>query len=385
MAVTETGRSPAASRSPSASARVVSDSESRPARRAVERRAARGDRERVPAQRAGLVDVAGGRDPLHQRQRPAERRRRQPAAQDLAHHGQVRQHAGQLLRAARRDAEAGDHLVEDQQRVVAGAEVAQQLEEAGRGRDQAHVGRIGLDQHRGELVLGERGAHRLGIVPGHDDGLRGGGGRHAGRRRDALRREPGPGLGQQPVDVPVVGAGELQQHVAAGGGAREPDRAHRRLGPRRGHPQHVDRRHPGAHELGQLDLAGGRRAVASSRAPRPRSPRRARPDARGRGSAGPTSTRSRRRRCRRRRSAPPPDARSMKIGSRPIARIARTGEFTPPGQDVQRAPVELRGARVREGRGAQATAAPRAPGADAGRFDQGHEFSASQRLKSSVK
>jgi hypothetical protein len=26
-----------------------------------------------------------------------------------------------------------------------------------------------------------------------------------------------------------------------------------------------------------------------------------------------------------------PEARSMKIGSRPIARIARTGELTPPG------------------------------------------------------
>ena len=77
--VTDTGRSPAASRSPSASARVVS------LRRQVgllvqqrERRAAGGDRERVPAQRAGLVDVAGGRDPLHQRR--ASRRTPRPAA-----------------------------------------------------------------------------------------------------------------------------------------------------------------------------------------------------------------------------------------------------------------------------------------------------------------
>ena len=95
-----------------------------------ERGAAGGDRERVAAQRARLVDVAGRRDPLHQRRRAAEGRGRQAAADDLAHHGQVGQDARELLRAARGDAEAGDDLVEDEQRVVARAEVAQQLEEA---------------------------------------------------------------------------------------------------------------------------------------------------------------------------------------------------------------------------------------------------------------
>ena len=144
-----------------------------------ERGAARGDRERVPAQRARLVDVAGGRDPLQQRRRAAERRGREPAADDLAHHREVGQHTREFLRAAGRDAEAGDDLVEDQQRVVAGAEVAQQLEEARRGRDQAHVGRVGLDQDRRELVLGEGAPDGLGVVPRHDDRVRGGRGRHA--------------------------------------------------------------------------------------------------------------------------------------------------------------------------------------------------------------
>jgi hypothetical protein len=54
--------------------------------------------------------------------------------------------------------------------------------------------------------------------------------------------------------VTVVGAGELEDLVPAGGGAGEADRAHRRLGARRGHPQHVDGGHPAGDLLGELDL-----------------------------------------------------------------------------------------------------------------------------------
>ena len=120
----------------------------------------------------------------------------------------------------------------------------------------------GSQHDGGELVLAERGPHRRRVVPRHDDRLGGRGRRHAGRRREALRGHPRARLGEQPVDVAVVGAGELQHHLAAGRGAREPQRAHRRLGARGGHAQHVHGRHPRAHQLGQLDLAGGRRAEA---------------------------------------------------------------------------------------------------------------------------
>ncbi len=40
----------------------------------------------------------------------------------------------------------------------------------------------------------------------------------------------------------MVGAGELDHDLAAGDGARQADRAHRRLGPGAGHPHHLDRR-----------------------------------------------------------------------------------------------------------------------------------------------
>ena len=66
---------------------------------------------------------------------------------------------------------------------------------------------------------------------------------------------PEPACGEQAVEVAVVGAGELEDQLAAGGGAREPHRGHRGLGARGGHAQHLDRLHP-PHDLGrELDLA----------------------------------------------------------------------------------------------------------------------------------
>ena len=111
-----------------------------------------GDRERVARQRARLVDVAGGGDPLHQLARAAVRGGGQPAADHLAHHGQVGANAVELLGAAAGDAEAGDHLVADEQRVVAVGELAEELEEALGGRDEAHVGRDRLAEDRRRLV-----------------------------------------------------------------------------------------------------------------------------------------------------------------------------------------------------------------------------------------
>ena len=143
-----------------------------------------------------------------------------------------------------------------------GGELAAQLEEARLGQHEAHVGRIGLRQQRRDVVRGKGGAQRGLVVPGHDHGLARGGLGHARRGGDPLRGQPGARLGEQAVDVAVVGAGELDQRLAARRGAREPDRAHRRLGPRRGHAQHVDAGHPPGDQLGQLDLARGRRAVA---------------------------------------------------------------------------------------------------------------------------
>ena len=152
-----------------------------------------------------------------------------------------------------------DDLVEDRAaRRCRSAPFAQVLEEALGRRHEAHVRRVGLGEERGELVRGERLVERGGVVPRHDDRAGRDLGRHARRRRDALRREAAAGVGEQAVDVAVVGAGELQQLRAAGHRAGEPDRAHRRLGARRRHPQHLHARHAAADLLGEVDLAGGR-------------------------------------------------------------------------------------------------------------------------------
>ncbi len=77
-----------------------------------------------------------------------------------------------------------------------------------------------------------------------------------------------------------------------------------------------------------------RRQSARRSSSRPRPPRRSpRPRAggRARGSAAPTSRRSRRTCLPSTSISSAPSPRATKIGSRPIARIARTGELTPPG------------------------------------------------------
>ncbi len=82
-----------------------------------------------------------------------------------------------------------------------------------------------------------------------------------GARRDPRGRQARAGLGKQPIDMPVIGARELQHRVAPGGSARQAERAHRRLGPGRSHAHHLNRGEPVTYLGCELDLALGRRAV----------------------------------------------------------------------------------------------------------------------------
>jgi hypothetical protein len=56
----------------------------------------------------------------------------------------------QALRAAERDAKAGHHLVEHQQRAVLRAQLAQALHEGHAGAHEVHVAGDRLDHHAGE-------------------------------------------------------------------------------------------------------------------------------------------------------------------------------------------------------------------------------------------
>ena len=160
----------------------------------------RGDR--VARQRAGLVDGPLGRQHRHHLGAAAERRGREAAAHHLAEGHQVGRPA--LRRAVEppvalaRGAEARHHLVGDEERAVASADLGEEAVEAGLGRDDAHVARRRLGDQAGDAlaVLGERRLDGRAVVVGQHHGQRrrglGDAGRagHRERRQARTRRRP---------------------------------------------------------------------------------------------------------------------------------------------------------------------------------------------------
>ena len=109
------------------------------------------------------------------------------------------------------DAEAGHHLVEDEQRPVRGRQVAQALEEAVHREDEAHVPGDRLDDDRRDLarVLGEEPLDRGEVVVGRDERVLDRARSDAGRVRQPERRDARSRLDEQQVGVTVVAAREL--------------------------------------------------------------------------------------------------------------------------------------------------------------------------------
>ena len=139
----------------------------------------------------------------------------------LGERRQVRRDAEQLLGAAGSGPEAGHDLVEDQDHAVAGAHLAEALEEAGRGPDVAAPERLGHD--RRDATAGEPRLDRVEVVPGQHLGVLDGGRVLAGRRGAqtlvAARRHVGPAgqADEHAVEPAVVVALELDDRVVAGG------------------------------------------------------------------------------------------------------------------------------------------------------------------------
>ena len=121
-----------------------------------------------------------------------------------------------LLRAAARDAEARDHLVEDEQRAGRVAERAQRLEEARLGGTTPMFPATGSTMIAASLaVLGDGRGDRVDVVVRHDDRVV----RATPPARRALAGMPSvatpePALDEQRVGVAVVAAGELEDPVA---------------------------------------------------------------------------------------------------------------------------------------------------------------------------
>ena len=108
--------------------------------------------------------------------------------------------------------------------------------------------------------LGEEPLHRGEVVPGERERVLREVGGHAGRVGQAERLDARARLHEQRVARAVVAAVELEDVVAAGEAAREPDRGGRRLGARRDEAHLLDPGHPLADELAHPDLARRRRA-----------------------------------------------------------------------------------------------------------------------------
>ena len=184
-------------------------------------------RERIAGQRAGLIDGPVRRDQVHQIRPPAVRAHRQPAADDLAEARQVRADAERVACAPPgADAEARDHLVEDQHdRRRASHRFAQALQEAVGAAARPHVAGDRLDDDRGDLVPGARSksrSHRVEVVVAATSSVSA----PAARVTPGLVGTPsvssaGAGLHEERVGVAVVAPLELDDPVAAGGRARD--------------------------------------------------------------------------------------------------------------------------------------------------------------------
>ena len=96
-----------------------------------------------------------------------ERRDREAVGERLAEGGEVGDDVVQLLRAAVVPAEAGDHLVEDQQRAVGVAQALQRVQVARR----RVLGARRLEDQRGDppgvLLEQRRGAGQIAVAEGH--------------------------------------------------------------------------------------------------------------------------------------------------------------------------------------------------------------------------
>ena len=176
----------------------------------------------VPGRVAALLQ------PVHDVGSTAHGRARQAAGHDLRHRGQVGRDAGHHLEAARRHAESGHDLVQDQHGVMFGRQAAQPVNERRLDGQRAPTGAAGLHDHRRHVALGQFLAHPVQVSGQRRDGSLGGR-RNAGGRRDVVRLfNP-----HRRVVVPTVEVAlELDDPVAAGVRPRQPHGHVRGLGSR---------------------------------------------------------------------------------------------------------------------------------------------------------
>jgi hypothetical protein len=145
-------------------------------------------------------------------------------------------------------------------------DVAQLLQEAGLGQDEARIGRIRLDDDAGDFValfLKKLFQSRF-VVEGQHAGQFGKGFRHAGAVGIAVRERSAASGDEEAVGMAVVAAVELHEAVAAGETTREADGGHRGLGAAADHAHFLNAGHPLADRAGHFDLVEIRDAEADA-------------------------------------------------------------------------------------------------------------------------
>ena len=192
---------------------------------------------------------------------------RHAAADDLAQRGQVGSDAEQRLGTTQGHAKAGHDFVEDQQGSAVVRQLAQRPQKRFARDHTAHVAHHRLHDHGGDVLAFslERFAKHFDIVVRQHQRVLGRAPGHAGRVGHAQRRGGTAGGHQQAVDVPVVVAGELDDPIAPGEAARQPDGAHRGFGARVDQPHLFDRGNQVDDQFGQLVFRFGRRTETGSR------------------------------------------------------------------------------------------------------------------------
>jgi len=202
--------------------------------------------QRIPGERARLIDRAVGREHVHDVGAPAEGPHRQSAADHLAEAAEIGAEVFEALHAGATEAETGHHLIEDQQRAMCLGDAGEVIEEAGLRQHESGVGRVGFDDQRCDLlaVVCKDILKCFGIVVGNHQGVFREIARHPGGIRLAMGERARACGDQQRIAVAVVAAVEFHDHIAIREAARKADRRHGGLGAGVAHPHFFHRGHP---------------------------------------------------------------------------------------------------------------------------------------------
>jgi len=206
---------------------------------------------------ARLIYGAHRGEPVHNVGPAAHRADRHPTADYLAQARQVGPYADDILNAELRHAEAGDYFVEYQDSPGVFRQFPQRVQKPRHRRHQSHISGPGFHYDRRDLFAGllKNFRHRLDGIERRHDGVGGCRSGHARRCGYAHGEGSASGGHEKMVAVPVVVAGEFQDFVPPGKGAREAQGGHRRLRSGTDEANPFDRLELSPDDLGQLHLA----------------------------------------------------------------------------------------------------------------------------------